>query len=254
MRQQLLDKVAIVTGASRGIGAAIALELAKRGANLVLTYNSNRVEAEAVAAKVKALGRQSVMIQARGTDRAAPEAVVTVAVEAFGHIDIIVNNAGYGEDAFIQELTHELWDKTFDTNVRMPTFLIKAALPHLGKAPRVVNISSVAARGGFAGMTAYSGTKGALESITRVLATELGQEYNATINCVNPGPVATDMWLRDTDPAILKAAEPSIQATPAAARIANVDDIAPIVAFLCSEESRWSTGSVVNANGGSMFV
>lgn len=254
MTQQLFDKVAIVTGASRGIGAAIALELAGRGANLVMTYNSNRAEAEAVAAKVQQLGRRGVICQACGTDRAAPEAIVAKAVKAFGHIDIIVNNAGWGEDAFITELTHELWDKTFETNVRMPTFLIKAALPHLGKNPRIVNISSVAARGGFAGMTAYSGTKGAMESITRVLATELGQEYNLTINCVNPGPVATDMWLRDTDPVILKAAEPAIQATPAGARIANVEDIAPIVAFLCSEESRWSTGSVVNANGGSFFV
>lgn len=254
MSQTLLNKVAIVTGASRGLGAAVAMELAKRGANLVLTYNSKKLEAEKVAKEIESLGRQTLVLKARGTDRVAPEAIVNSTVKKFGHIDIIVNNAGAGDDVAITELTHELWDKLFDTNVRMPVFLIKAAIPHFGPAPRIVNVSSVAARSGLPLQTAYAGTKGALEAITRVLAAELGQQHGLTINCVNPGPIATDMWLRETDAETLKAAEAAIAMTPAAPRIAETNDIAPIIAFLVEEQSRWCTGSVVNANGGLLFI
>lgn len=254
MAQSLLDKVAIVTGGSRGLGAGIAWELARRGANLVITYNSAKAEAEKVAKAITDLGREVIVVQGRGTDREAPEKIVAAAVQKWGHIDIIVNNAAAGDDALLKDLTHELWDKLLDTNLRMPAFLVKAALPHLGSAPRIVNISSVAARVGTSYMSVYAASKAALEGITRVWASELGQKYNLTVNCVNPGPIATDMWLRDTDPAVLAEWDGRMKETPAAPRIATPDDIAQIVAFLCEEGSRWSTGSVVNANGGLTFV
>ncbi|KAI1620187.1 putative gluconate 5-dehydrogenase [Exophiala viscosa] len=254
MTQSLLDKVAIVTGSSRGLGQGIALELAHRGANLVITYNSGSEDADRVASDIEKLGRQAIVVKGRGTDRNAPAEIVAAAVKKFGKIDIIVNNAGAGDDALLTDLTHELWDKILDTNLRMPTFLLKEALPHLGQAPRIVNISSVAARVGSAYMTAYAASKAALEGATRVWASELGHKYNATVNCVNPGPIATDMWLRDTDPEVLALWDEKQKETPAAPRIAQVDDIAQIVAFLCEEQSRWSTGSVVNANGGMLFV
>lgn len=254
MAQSLLGKTAIITGGSRGLGRGIALEFAKRGANIVVTYNSASTQADEVVNKITAMGREAVAVPGPGTDRATPERIVKATVEKFGKIDIIVNNAGAGDDCLLADLTHELWDKLFDINVRMPAFLIKEALPHLGAAPRIVNVSSVAARGGTAYMTAYAASKAALEAATRVWASELGQKHNLTINCVNPGPIATDMWLRDTEQAVLDEWDVKMKETPAGPRIATVDDIAQIVAFLSEEGSRWSTGSVVNANGGLLFV
>ena len=254
MSASLLDKTAIVTGASRGLGKGIAIELAKRGANIVITYNAASKEAESVSKAIEDLGSKVIVVHGPGTDPNTPQAVVRAAVEAFGKIDIIVNNAGTGDDCLLKDLTHELYDKILATNLKLPAFLLKAALPHLGASPRVVNISSIAARAGPSYMTAYASSKAALEGATRVWASELGKDYNVTVNCVNPGPIATDMWLRDTEQAVLDEWDVKMKETPAAPRIATVDDVAQIVAFLCEEGSRWCTGSVVNANGGLLFV
>ena len=253
--KSLASRNAIVTGGSRGIGAGIALELAKRGANVLLTYNASSTEANALADKLHAdFGIDAFTVQAAGGDRDSPKRIVDAAVARWGHIDIIINNAGAGDDALLSELTHELWDKILDCNLRFPVFLVKEATPHFGKAPRIVNVSSVLARMGGAYTAAYSASKAALEGVTRVMAIELGHKYGATVNCVNPGPVATDMWLRDTDPAVLAEWDVKMKEIPAAPRIATPDDIAQIVAFLSEEGSRWSTGSTVNANGGLCFV
>ena len=250
----LQGKVAIVTGGSRGIGAGIALELASRGANILISYNGSSQKAEEVASRIRQIGPQAAVVQASGTDPEAPEKIVNLAVEQWGHIDIIINNAGEGADCEFEALTYDFWDLQLTCNVRFPVFLLQKAMKHFGPAPRIVNLSSVFARSGPLDCTAYAASKGALESATRALARELGHKYNATINCVNPGPVKTDMWVRDTTPAQLTFWEPIIQSTPAAPRIAEIDDIAQIVAFLTEEQSRWSTGSVVNANGGMLFV
>ncbi|CAK3848531.1 3-oxoacyl-[acyl-carrier- ] reductase [Lecanosticta acicola] len=253
--KSLQNRNAIVTGGSRGIGAGIALELARRGANILLTYNASSTQAETHAAQLKQdFGVDAFAVQGRGSDRDAPKQIVEAAVDRWGHIDIIINNAGAGDDALVQELTHELWDKILDCNLRFPVFLVKEAMAHFGSAPRIVNVSSVLARQSCAYTAAYTASKAALEGVTKTMAIELGQKYGATVNCVNPGPVATDMWLRDTDPAVLAEWDAKIKETPAAPRIATPDDIAQIVAFLSEEGSRWSTGSTVNANGGLCFV
>jgi 3-oxoacyl-[acyl-carrier protein] reductase len=252
--KSLLHKTAIVTGGSRGIGAGIALELARRGANILITYNSASQKAEEIASQIRALGSEAAIVQASGTDPESPARVVQAAVEKWTYIDIVVNNAGEGADCEFDKLNYNLWDLQMNCNVRFPVFLVQQAMAHFGQAPRIVNLSSVFARSGPVDCTAYAASKGALESATRALARELGHKFNATINCVNPGPVATDMWLRDTTPAQLAFWEPIIKETPAAPRVAEVDDVAQIVAFLCEEQSRWSTGSVVCANGGMMFV
>lgn len=252
--KSLEGRIAIVTGGSRGIGAGIATELAKRGANVLITYNSAGTQAKEVISKIEAFGVEALGVQAGGSDRTAPERIVKAAVDKWGHIDIIINNAGAGDDCLLEDMTHEVWDKILDCNLRFPTFLVKAAMPHFGKQPRIVNVSSVIARMGGSYTTAYCATKAALEGVTKVWALELGQKYGATVNCVNPGPVATDMWLRDTDPAVLAEWDTKMKETPAAPRIADVDDIAQIVAFLSEEASRWSTGSTMNANGGLCFV
>ncbi|KAF1344374.1 putative gluconate 5-dehydrogenase [Delphinella strobiligena] len=252
--QSLAGKNAIVTGGSRGIGAGIALELAKRGANVLITYQSASGQAEEVAEKVRYLGREALVVQAAGTDKEAPERIVKALVEKWTHIDIIINNAGAGDDCLLKDLTYDLWDKILNTNLRFATFLVKESIPHLGTAPRIVNISSVIGRMGGAWATPYCASKAALEGVTKVWAAELGQTHNATVNCVNPGPVGTDMWLRDTGADVLAEWDIKMKETPAAPRIGTVDDIAQIVAFLSEEASRWSTGSTVNANGGLCFV
>ncbi|KAJ6086809.1 hypothetical protein N7467_005723 [Penicillium canescens] len=252
--KSLQDRVAIVTGGSRGIGAGIAIELGKRGANVLITYNQASTQAKAVISQLQTLGVSAEGVQASGSDRGSPQRIVAKAVETWGHIDIIINNAGTGDDALLSDLTHELWDKVLDCNLRFPTFLLKEAMAHFGTAPRIVNVSSVIARMGGSYSTAYCATKAALEGVTKVWAQELGQKYGATVNCVNPGPVKTDMWLKDTEQTVLDEWDAKMNEIPAGARIAEVDDIAQIVAFLSEEGSRWSTGSTVNANGGLCFV
>jgi NAD(P)-dependent dehydrogenase (short-subunit alcohol dehydrogenase family) len=253
MSKNLQGLNAIVTGGSRGIGAGVARELAKRGANVLITYQSASSQASQVAKEIEAFGSEALIVQAGGEDKEAPARIVKAAVENWKHIDIIVNNAGAGDDILLQDMTYEAWDKVINCNVRFATFLVKESMPHLGKAPRIINMSSVMARMGGAYATAYTASKAALEGVTKVWAAELGQKYNATVNCVNPGPVGTDMWW-NTDPAVLAEWDVKMKETPAAPRIGTVDDIAQIVAFLASEESRWSTGSTVNANGGQCFV
>jgi NAD(P)-dependent dehydrogenase (short-subunit alcohol dehydrogenase family) len=250
--QSLQDKIAIVTGGSRGIGAAIALELAHRGAHILITHNIARQKADNIAKKIRQIGRMAIVVEANGSDPTSPGRIVDAAVAEYGHIDIIVNNAGIGDDSLLKDVTEEFWDKMLDVNLRLPAFIVQAALPHLGPAPRIVNISSVAARAGYRATSVYAASKAALEGLTRAWAAELGHEYGATVNCVSPGPVATDLMLVDenTDPQVIDYWNGKIKETPAAPRVGMPDDVAQIVAFLCEEGSRWCTGSVVNANGG----
>lgn len=135
MAKNLQGLSAIVTGGSSGIGAGIAVELAVRGANVLITYQSAASQAEEVAAKIKALGSQVLIVQAAGEDKEAPAKIVRTVVENWSHIDIIINNAGAGDDCLLKDMTYELWDKIINTNVRMATFLVKESMPHLGKAP-----------------------------------------------------------------------------------------------------------------------
>jgi 3-oxoacyl-[acyl-carrier protein] reductase len=250
--QTVTGKIAIVTGGSRGIGAAIALELARRGAHLVITYNNAQQQADVLAQRIRQEGRRAIVVQASGSDRSAPCRIVDAAVAEYGQVDIIVNNAGIGDDALLESVTHAFWDDMLAVNLHLPAFLVQAALPHLGPAPRIVNISSVAARAGYRATSVYAASKAALEAMTRVWAVELGHKYGATVNCVNPGPVATDLMRVDehTDPQVIEYWDAKIKETPAAPRVGTSDDVAQIVAFLCEEGSRWCSGSVVNANGG----
>ncbi|TKX19988.1 hypothetical protein C1H76_7872 [Elsinoe australis] len=251
----LQGKVAVVTGGSRGIGRGIALELATRGANILITYSSAEAQAEEVRKEIKSHDVECIAVRAAGTDKSAPKSIVDAAVKQWGVIDIIVNNAAAGGELSLVQTTEEDFETQMAVNLRFPLFLIKSAVSHFGPAPRIVNMSSIYARSGHSDCLVYSACKGALESATRSLARELGHAHNATVNCVNPGPVNTDLWAKAiADPEARQAWEGVVKQTPAAPRVAEVDDIAQIVAFLCEERSRWTTGSVVNANGGMLFV
>lgn len=204
----LEGKLAIVTGASRGIGAAVCENLAAKGASLILNYTSNS-SADKTAALAKKLQQehkiQTLPVQADMGDVNGPAHIISIAKNNFAHprsgkfqIDIIVNNAGIAGKTAIEECEPEEFDRLYHVNVRGPLLLMKAALPYLpnDRSGRVVNLSSVSSSLGFDGDGMYGGTKAALEAMTRTWARELSER--ATVNAVNPGPVATDMYASTT--------------------------------------------------------
>ncbi|KAJ5626323.1 hypothetical protein N7510_002632 [Penicillium lagena] len=249
----LSGKTAIVTGSSRGVGAGIAVMLGKRGASVVVNYvsGSSKEKALKVIADVEAAGSKASLCQANVSKMEdIPKLIeAALALSPSKKIDILIHNAAQGLDADLKDTTLDFYNIHFDCNVRGPLFLTQAALPHIARGGRIVFISSAAARMGVPQQTVYAATKAANESFARVWAKELGQEYGITVNCVNPGPVATDQWFA-SDEKFLQEMQPLIDSTPAAARVGEVSDIAPLVAFLCSEDAKWTTGSVLSASGG----
>ncbi|KAF2825040.1 NAD(P)-binding protein [Ophiobolus disseminans] len=255
----LTNKVAIVTGGARGIGRGIVLALAKEGAKVVaFTYVSlsSTPHAAALVKEVSALGFSAHAIQADCRDLSAPNHIVTETLSAFSvsTLDILVNNAGVGSaGTLLGEITAEEFATVMDVNVRAVIFMTQAFVRHIARGGRIVNLSSVSARGGYATQSVYTASKAAVEGLTRVWATELGHKYGATVNAVNPGPVDTDMY-RAAGKVHLIRMEEQNKKTPAAPRAGSENDVADIVLFLCEERSRWVTGDVVCANGGMMFV
>ena len=251
----LKGKTAIVTGGSRGIGKAIAVELAQRGANILIIYASAEAQAKDVCHSIQQFGVESIAVAAAGSDPNAPRLIVEAAVKKWRVIDIIVNNAATGGDFSLLETTEEQFENLTVVNLKFPLFLIKEAIPHFGPAPRIVNTSSIYARSGHSNCVVYSACKVALETATRCLSRELGYKYNATVNCVNPGPVNTDLWAKACqNPDYNGIWKEPVGQTPAAPRIAEREEVAHVVAFLCEERTSYTTGSVVNVNGGMLFV
>ncbi|KAF1808476.1 NAD(P)-binding protein [Eremomyces bilateralis CBS 781.70] len=246
----LQGKVAIVTGASRGIGAGIALEFAHRGAKVLITYTSetsNRQVDKLISdiASIKN-GSEAAKVRADLRQLDAPDQIVSACVAAFGpSIDILVNCAGTEMVKEMVDMTPEDFASVFDLNVRGPYFLSKAVIPRLRKPGRIINISSVGGRLGLAKFTAYCASKGAIEGMTRALAGEIGPAGH-TVNAVAPGPVQSDMM--DNLPADL--IERQKQQTPVENRVGTVDDIALTVAWVAEEQSRWISGQTISASGG----
>ncbi|RPA88294.1 NAD(P)-binding protein [Ascobolus immersus RN42] len=253
----LIGKVAIITGASRGIGAGIALDLARRGAKVAITYASssstplvtdliNRIDS-LTKAPVDSLSPAAIGIRADLRDPASPAKIIAHTIAAFGQtIDILVNNAGITNFTPLEDVTHETVNSVYDTNVRAAIFLTQAVLPHLpSRGGRIVNIGSGASRGGYMNCSLYCASKAALEGLTRCWAVEFGLR-GVTVNQVNPGFVKTDMMKESSDETI----EMVSRATPVDNRDGLVEDIAPIVAWLVGEESRWISGQVIAASGG----
>ena len=188
-------------------------------------------------------------------DHSAPETIVKATIDGFGseHIDILVNNAGLGENTALQDITVAGYERLMAVNVRAVIFMTQAVVPRIRPGGRIVNLSSISARGGYATQTVYAASKAAVEGLTRVWATELGQQYGITVNAVNPGPVDTDMY-RAAGPVHLKRMAEENKKVPAAARCGTTNDVADIITFLCEERSRWVTGEVLCANGGMLFT
>jgi 3-oxoacyl-[acyl-carrier protein] reductase len=243
----LSGKTALVTGASRGIGRASALALAKAGARVVVHYGSAAKEAEAVVAEItKAGGRADAV----GADLSAPDGPHKLArqVRALvgNRLDIVVANAGITKSATIEATTIEDFDRLFAVNVRAPFFLVQQLLPILASGGSIILLSSVGARAAVGTLSAYSATKGAIDTLVKHFASALG-ERNIRVNAVAPGVVATDMSsFTKTD-----AGRNATLGMQALKRVAQPDDIAGVVAFLASDDARWITGDTVRVDGGS---
>ena len=244
---KLDGKVAVVTGASKGIGAAIAKALAKDGAAVVVNYASSQAGADAVVAAITTEGGRAIAVQGDVSQRAQAQALIDAATGAFGRLDILVNNSGIYEFAPLEEVTEEHYRRQFDVNVLGVLLASQAASKHLSEGGSIINISSVAASIQPATTAVYSGTKGALNAITGVLANELAPR-KIRVNAVSPGYVVTE----GTRTAGVTGSEMEagfVAQTPLG-RAGEPDDIAGVVAFLASDDARWVTGEEVKVGGG----
>ena len=245
--KKLQDKVALVTGASKGIGAAIARQLAADGAKIVVNYAADKNGADKVVAAIEAAGGTAVALAADVTDQPQVEALIQSTLAQFGRLDIVVNNAGVYQFAKIEESSEALYRKQFDINVLGPLLVTGAAVPHLGKGSSIINISSFVTRVFMTESAIYSGSKGAIDAITGVLARELGPR-GIRVNAVNPGLIETE-GTHSTGAMGSEFQRWNESQTPLG-RIGQVQDIAPIVAYLASDDAGWVTGEVMMASGG----
>ncbi len=243
--RKLEGKIALVTGGSRGIGAGIAARLASDGARVAVSYVSNQAAADKVVSGIAELGGQAIAVKANAASAQDNEKLVAEVTKLWGKIDILVNNAGVFEQAPLENVSLEHYDRVFNVNVKGVIATTIAALPHLNDGGRIINISSGAADATMAGASIYSATKSALDTLSRIWAHDLGKRQ-ITVNSVSPGVTVTDM-MKDGLPA--ESHQYFIDKT-ALGRLGEPADIADVVAFIASFDARWITGRVINVDGG----
>src|SRR6202161_2554191 len=244
MSKKLEGKIALITGGSRGIGAAVAKRLAADGANVAITYAKDAKAASAVVKAIERAGQKAIAIQADAADAAAVAAAVEKTVATFGRLDVLVNNAGTAVPKPFVETTLEEMDRVLDINIRGVFVATQAALKHMTDGGRIIMIgSAVGERVLTPGLVPYSATKGAVKIFTQALSRELGSR-NITVNNVQPGPIDTDL-----NPAAGDWAVPQKAAT-ALGRYGRVDEIASMVAFVAGPEASYITGANLTVDGG----
>jgi len=244
---KLSGKVAVVTGASKGIGTEIARALAEAGASVVVNYASSREGADKIVAAITAAGGKAVAAQGDVSKKAGAAAIIEKAISTFGRLDIVVNNSGVYEFAGIDDITEEHFHRLFDINVLGTLLVTQAASPHLQAGSSIINISSVVSRITPPNSAVYTGTKGAVDAITGSLAKELGPRQ-IRVNAINPGLIKTEGT--QTASVIGSEMEQAIIAQTPLGRTGEVKDIGPLAVFLASEDSRWLTGETLIASGG----
>jgi 3-oxoacyl-[acyl-carrier protein] reductase len=244
---KLEGKVAVVTGASKGIGAGIAKALAREGAAVVVNYASSQAGADAVVAAIVAAGGKAVAIKGDVSKGSEAQGLIEAAVRQFGRLDVLVNNSGVYEFAAIEALTEAHYRRQFDINVLGVLLTTQAAAKHLGEGGSIVNISSAITHVHTPTAAVYAGTKGAVNAISGVLANELAPR-KIRVNVVSPGFVVTEGT--HTAGVVGSDMEAGLVAQTPLGRAGRPDDIADVVAFLASDESRWLTGEVITASGG----
>ena len=240
----LTNKVALVTGGSRGIGAAIAKRLAADGANVAITYATDADAAEAVVKAIGFAGRKAIAIQADAANVEAVKSAVEKAVATFGQLDVLVNNAGTAIPKTFEEATQDEMDRVVDINVRGVFATTQAALKHMKDGGRIIMVgSAVGERAVAPGLVPYAATKGAVKMFTQALAREIGSR-GITVNNVQPGPIDTDLNPAAGDWAVPQKAATSLN------RYGNVDEVAALVAFVAGPESSYITGANLTVDGG----
>ncbi len=250
------SKIALVTGGSRGLGRDMAINLAKKGIDVALTYNSNKAEADKVVAEIEAAGQKAVALQLNTGEVKTFDAffnqLKTALQETFNtdHFDFLINNAGTALYAPFAETTEEQFDTVLNIHYKGVFFLTQKALSILNDGGRIINISSGLARFSFPGSSAYASMKGAIEVLTRYLAKELGPRRIAA-NIVAPGAIETDFaggHVRDN-----KDVNDQVASMTALSRVGLPDDIGGVVAFLCTEDAKWINGQRIEVSGGMML-
>lgn len=246
---KLTGKVAVVTGASKGIGAAVAKSLAREGASVVVNYASDRKGAENTVAAIEKGGGKAVAVQGSVSKAADVQKLFAETKKAFGGLDVLVNNAGVYSFAPLAEIKEEEYRRQFDTNVLGVLLTTQEAAKLFGpEGGSVVNIGSVVSRVNMPGTATYAGTKAALDSITQVLSRELGPQ-KIRVNSVNPGPVATEGFAASGIAQDNEMIQGFVAQTPLG-RIGQPEDIGDAVALLASDEARWISGQVIRVSGG----
>ena len=242
----LVEKTALVTGASRGIGRATALELAKAGAKVALNFAGNRAAAEEVAALIEAAGGEALLVQADVGDPAAVDTMIKAVVARFGKIDILVNNAGITRDNLIMRMKEEEWDAVIHTNLKGIFNCTKAVtrLMMKQKYGRIVNMTSVVGVMGNAGQSNYAAAKAGVIGFTKSMAKELASR-NITVNAVAPGYISTDMTAN-----LPEQAKSELQSQIPLQRLGNPEDVAAAVLFLVSPGADYITGQTLHVDGG----
>lgn len=244
---KLTGKVAVVTGASKGIGAAIAKSFAAEGASVVVNYASSKEGADAVVAAIEAAGGQAVAAGGDVSKPADAQGIIDAAIRHYGRLDVLVNNSGVFAFAPIEEVTPEEFHRQFNINVLGLLLVTQAAVKHLGEGASIINIGSVVTRITPPGSSIYSGTKGAVDAITGVLSRELGAR-KIRVNALNPGMVETE---GSTSAGFIGSDfESGTVAQTPLGRIGQPGDIASIAVFLASDDARWLTGEQLLASGG----
>ena len=244
---KLTGKVAVVTGASKGIGAGIAKALAAAGAAVVVNYSSSKSGADAVVAAITKAGGKAVAVAGDVSKATAAQGIIAAAIEHYGRLDILVNNSGVYEFSPVEGITEEHFHRHFNINVLGLLLTTQAAAKHLEEGGSIINIGSGASRFTPPNSAVYTGTKGAVDAITGVLARELGPR-RIRVNSVNPGVVETE----GTHSGNLIGSDFekwAVGQTPLG-RVGQPDDIADVVVFLASNQARWLTGEVIMASGG----
>jgi 3-oxoacyl-[acyl-carrier protein] reductase len=246
----LSGRSAVVTGGSRGIGRAIALRLARQGADVTFSYRGNAEAAAETVAGVEALGRTAIALQGDVTDPAAAEALVKAALDAHGKVDILVNNAGVTRDDLIMRMSLEAWREVLETNLFGAFYAIKAVTRPMLKARsgRIISITSVSGQAGQMGQANYSSAKAGLIGLTKATARELASR-GITANAVAPGFVLTELT-QDLPENLLKQL---VEATPLG-RFGTTEEVANAVAFLASDEAAYITGQVLAVDGGLVMM
>lgn len=240
-----MTKTAIVTGASRGIGREIALKLAQTGFNVVVNYNSNSDSANEVVKEIEKLGQKALAVQANVGNVTDTAKLFDQAIEKFGEVNVLVNNAGLMITQPINEVTEEIFDRQFQVNVKGTYFMLQNAFNKLANNGAIVNISTSVNGQMFPTYSVYAGTKGAVEQFTRQLAKEFGPKQ-ININAIAPGPTGTDLFLNGKSQTQID----QLASLNAFNRLGKPDDIAEVVNWLVSPEAKWVNGQTLRVNGG----